>query len=95
VTTLVCPTCHTRIDTSERCPEARGMGRCMELVGHEGFHWSDIGADPAVLVWFGPYAERRCPGRLSLDRWCVKPAGHDGAHNDGRGVTFGDPEGLA
>lgn len=87
-----CPTCATEIHVGERCRAGRGIGTCMERAGHEGFHWSDVGAYPAVLVWYGPYQERRCPGRLSLLDWCTKPPGHEGAHNNGRGVTFGDPE---
>jgi hypothetical protein len=88
---LICPTCQTIIEPGERCPAERGNGylRCMETVGHGGYHWSDPGrGDGGVPIWFGPYVKHSCAGRLELDRWCRKPPGHEGAHNDGRGTSW-------
>lgn len=85
---ITCPTCQTVVDPAARCPSERGAARCMERAGHPGFHWSDVGASPAVLVWSGSYTGRRCPGRLDLNRWCVKTPGHERGHNDGRGLTW-------
>lgn len=90
---ITCPTCQTKIDPDERCPAVRGMGRCMEKSGHEGWHWTDMGSgDGSIWRWTGVYAVRSCVGRLSLSEWCVATPGHKGGHNNGRGTSFGDPE---
>lgn len=87
---FICPTCSTRIDPSERCPSTVGLGRCMELVGHNGWHWSDVGRG-GVMRWTGLYVVgNSCPGRLSLIDWCQLKPGHEGAHNNGHGVTFSE-----
>ena len=89
---LVCPKCRTHIDPEERC-ESNGLGQCMERQGHDGWHWTDMGrGDGGVTIWTGAYVKHSCAGRIDLSHWCQKPPGHDGAHNDGKGLTFGDPE---
>lgn len=45
------------------------------------------------MRWTGLYVvSSSCAGRLSLSDWCQLPPGHERGHNNGRGVTFGDPE---
>lgn len=89
---VTCPTCATVIDPRQRCGTMRGGLRCMAMSGHPGWHWADMGSGK-VLRWTGVTASVGCYGRLGdLESWCVKEAGHDGAHNNGRGVSFSDPE---
>lgn len=83
-----CPTCRTWIDPNERCSERN----CMDIDGHDGFHWCDVGRQTSVYIWSGAYSGYSCPGRLSLSEWCQKTPGHDGSHNNGKGKTFSDPE---
>lgn len=65
----------------------------MNLQGHAGWHWTDIGDAPAILIWTGHYHKRSCPEHLGEnDRWCVMTPGHDGPHHDGRGVSWGPNE---
>ena len=87
---VTCPTCCTRIDTYDRCPAERGLGRCMESAGHDGWHWSQV-SSPGIMRWTGLHAEHgMCSSRISLTEWCNKKAGHDGAHKitNGPGVAF-------
>lgn len=89
---LCCPTCQTVIDPDERCTAERGYNRCMEKQGHFGWHWSETGAEKGILRWTGLHSTYSCFGHLSLSDWCQKERGHEGAHNNGRGTTFSDPE---
>src|ERR1035437_1251440 len=77
---VTCPTCSTVIEIGERCPVERGAGRCMEVAGHEGWHWTQMGG-PGITRWTGEYAAHgMCAGRMSLHDWCRWPVGHGGAH---------------
>lgn len=89
---VVCPTCRTRIDPAERCTVSWGH-QCMDRQGHSGWHWYDAATSGGITRWTGDFILRDvCAGRLGENiRWCVKPARHDGAHNDGQGTSFGDP----
>jgi hypothetical protein len=89
---VVCPRCDLHFDTDDRCPEMRGMGRCMASAGHAGWHWTDVGAgDGSVLIWTGLHQRRSCAARLGEnDRWCEMEPGHEGWHRH-RGTSFSDP----
>lgn len=87
---LHCPNCSTKIDTHDRCPATRGLGRCFEKTGHEGWHWTQLGPG-GIYRWTGLYCVFSCPARLSLWDWCVRDPGHEQeTHKSMTGLIWSD-----